>query len=246
MGLQACCFFVVVVFVIALFFFFLKAFMLVVCTHALAFTTPSFPLVISINVHFSPFSHLFDKLLKSHIRGEESVSLGCCGNRVSHSAAVSLVTLTPTVCFPLFPFFPSHRPDGFLSFTHMLTHSWSIFPRVCMFSYVEVQNWLMFLLLIIITNFRYLCTKEQGSCCLEINWTCMRLWSVQASDDKGDRNIAALPLITYLWRRLISKPRVEKHAVKETGRRERRWGGHWEAGGHLTLILFQQHLLALI
>lgn len=54
---------------------------------------------------------------------------------------------------------------------------------------------------------------------------------IKHADNKGERNVAALTLITYLWIRLISKPTAEEHTVKETGGARRDEGGIKEEGG---------------
>lgn len=68
---------------------------------------------------------------------------------------------------------------------------------------------------------------------------------MEQADNKGERNVAALALITYLWIRLISKPTAEKHTVKEAGGVRRDEEGN-KRKGHVTLIFFQNHLLPLI
>lgn len=54
------------------------------------------------------------------------MSLGCYSNRVSHSAAVSLVTLTLTVCFPSLLFHLTVPLNPPTTQTHMPTHALSI------------------------------------------------------------------------------------------------------------------------
>lgn len=69
---------------------------------------------------------------------------------------------------------------------------------------------------------------------------------IEWADNKGERNVAALALITYLWIRLISKPTAEKHTVKEAGGVRGDEGSKKRKGAPNTLFLFQEHLLALI
>lgn len=69
---------------------------------------------------------------------------------------------------------------------------------------------------------------------------------IEQADNKVERNVTALALITYLWFRLISKPTAEKHTVKEAGGVRRDVREVKRGSGYLTLIFFPKHLLALI
>jgi len=138
------------------------------------------------------------------------VSLGCHGNSVSHSPAVSLVTLTLTVCFPLFPFFHLTVPQPFCP-AH--TESDQIHPHSSINETeksrqsrngADVVSWLSWIVL------KYSIKKGDV-----VRWWCV--WAKEQIDNKGERNVAALALITYLWIRLISKPTAKKHTVKEMG-----------------------------
>lgn len=60
---------------------------------------------------------------------------------------------------------------------------------------------------------------------------------IEQADHRGERNVIALALITYLWIRLISKPTAEKHTVKEVGGVRREEGGKKRRGAPDTLFL---------
>lgn len=68
---------------------------------------------------------------------------------------------------------------------------------------------------------------------------CMRVHvrETEQADNKGERNVAVLALITYLWIRLISKPTAEKHTVKEAGGMRRDEGGEKRKGAPNTLFV---------
>lgn len=60
---------------------------------------------------------------------------------------------------------------------------------------------------------------------------------IEQADHRGEWNVIALALITYLWIRLISKPAAEKHTAKDAGGVGREEGGKKRRGAPDTLFL---------
>lgn len=150
---------------------------------------------------------------------EESVSLGCHSNRVSHSAAVSLVTLTPTVCSSVF-FFPPH-PTVPLPSRHQRTYTETHFSSSSNSKNSPDKEKMSLNVSVVTSILIYLKLWSKKATLSFVLWCA---WLIAQADDEGERNVAAYSLIIYLWIWLISKPTAEKHTVKEAGGVRKRKG----------------------